>query len=38
VLEKIKNDNERLKTFGMLAFAGLCTYERWQLGGQSVVI
>jgi transposase-like protein len=38
VLEKIKNDNERLKTFGMMAFAGLATYERWQLGSQSVTI
>jgi transposase-like protein len=38
VLEKIKNDNERLRIFGILAFAGLATYERWQLGGQSVVI
>jgi len=38
VLEKIKNDNERLRTFGVLAFAGLATYERWQLGSQSVVI
>ncbi|VAW12244.1 hypothetical protein MNBD_BACTEROID03-2561, partial [hydrothermal vent metagenome] len=28
ILEKIKNGNERLRTFGMLAFAGLYTYER----------
>jgi len=37
ILEKIKNDNQRLRSFGLLAFAGLSTYERWQLGGQSVV-
>jgi transposase-like protein len=38
ILEKIKNDNERLRTFGMIAFSGISTYQRWQLGGQSVVI
>ena len=38
VLEKIKNNNERLKTFAMFAFAALSTYERWQSGGQSVII
>ena len=37
VLEKIKNDNTRLITFGILAFTGLETYARWQLGGQSVI-
>lgn len=37
ILEKIKNDNQRLRSFGLIVFAGLSTYERWQLGGQSVV-
>lgn len=37
ILEKIKNENERLKTFGIYAFTGLATYERWLLGGQSVI-
>jgi len=37
ILEKIKNNNERLRTFGLYALAGLSTYERWQLGSQSVI-
>jgi len=38
VLERIKNDGQRLKAFAYYAFAGQSAWEIWRTGSNSVIL